>query len=158
VVRWCWSTATLSKLNKHLMWMRCSPGGARNRPRFTRDFNPGGDPPPDGFLQASHRNLQNIPTATQFSRRNPQAFCPRKGWQLIRRRLLPDRAAHPHPPPAKRCCWEAYANGDDVHALTARLLLDKTEVTARSAAWAKTINIGRDLNAWAPSASAREQA
>ncbi len=95
-----------------------------------------------GRLSSSHPNLQNIPIRTEFSRRIRKAFLPQEGWQLISAdysqielRILTHLSG-------EEVLLEAYANGDDVHALTARLLLDKTEVTAEERRLGKTINFG----------------
>ncbi|NQV10191.1 MAG: DNA polymerase I, partial [Cyanobacteria bacterium] len=95
-----------------------------------------------GRLSSSHPNLQNIPIRTEFSRRIRQAFLPQEGWQLlsadysqIELRILTHLCG-------EEVLVEAYANGDDVHALTARLLLEKEEVTPEERRLGKTINFG----------------
>ncbi len=95
-----------------------------------------------GRLSSSHPNLQNIPIRTEFSRRIRKAFLPQEGWQLISAdysqielRILTHLSG-------EEVLVEAYANGDDVHALTARLLLDKAEVTPEERRLGKTINFG----------------
>lgn len=95
-----------------------------------------------GRLSSSNPNLQNIPIRTEFSRRIRKAFLPQEGWQLISAdysqielRILTHLSG-------EEVLVEAYANGDDVHALTARLLLDKDEVTADERRLGKTINFG----------------
>ena len=95
-----------------------------------------------GRLSSSNPNLQNIPIRTEFSRRIRKAFLPAEGWQLISAdysqielRILAHLADEP-------VLIEAYNRGDDVHALTARLLLDRQEVTAAERRLGKTINFG----------------
>ncbi|MCT0219224.1 DNA polymerase I [Synechococcus sp. CS-1329] len=95
-----------------------------------------------GRLSSSNPNLQNIPIRTEFSRRIRKAFLPQQGWQLISAdysqielRILTHLSG-------EEVLVEAYANGDDVHALTARLLLDKDEVTPDERRLGKTINFG----------------
>ncbi len=98
-----------------------------------------------GRLSSSNPNLQNIPIRTEFSRRIRKAFLPEAGWQLISAdysqielRILAHLSG-------EEVLVEAYRNGDDVHALTARLLLDKTEgdaVSADERRLGKTINFG----------------
>ncbi len=95
-----------------------------------------------GRLSSSNPNLQNIPIRTEFSRRIRKAFLPQEGWQLISAdysqielRILTHLSG-------EEVLVEAYANGDDVHALTARLLLDKDEVTPEERRLGKTINFG----------------
>ncbi|MDM7935850.1 MAG: DNA polymerase I [Cyanobium sp. CZS 48M] len=95
-----------------------------------------------GRLSSSHPNLQNIPIRTEFSRRIRKAFLPQEGWQLISAdysqielRILTHLCG-------EEVLVEAYANGDDVHALTARLLLGKGEVTPEERRLGKTINFG----------------
>ncbi len=95
-----------------------------------------------GRLSSSNPNLQNIPIRTEFSRRIRKAFLPEAGWQLISAdysqielRILTHLSG-------EEVLVEAYRNGDDVHALTARLLLDKDEVTPDERRLGKTINFG----------------
>lgn len=95
-----------------------------------------------GRLSSSNPNLQNIPIRTEFSRRIRKAFLPEEGWSLISAdysqielRILTHLSG-------EEVLVEAYRNGDDVHALTARLLLDKTEVSADERRLGKTINFG----------------
>jgi DNA polymerase I len=95
-----------------------------------------------GRLSSSNPNLQNIPVRTTFSRRIRKAFLPEAGWQLISAdysqielRILAHLSG-------EEVLVEAYNNGDDVHALTARLLLEKDEVSADERRLGKTINFG----------------
>ena len=95
-----------------------------------------------GRLSSSNPNLQNIPVRTEFSRRIRKAFLPEAGWQLISAdysqielRILAHLSG-------EEVLVEAYRNGDDVHALTARLLLEKDEVSADERRLGKTINFG----------------
>lgn len=95
-----------------------------------------------GRLSSSNPNLQNIPIRTEFSRRIRKAFLPQEGWQLISAdysqielRILTHLSGEP-------VLVEAYNSGEDVHALTARLLLEKEEVTAAERRLGKTINFG----------------
>jgi len=95
-----------------------------------------------GRLSSSNPNLQNIPVRTEYSRRIRKAFLPQEGWSLlsadysqIELRILTHLSG-------EEVLQEAYRNGDDVHALTARLLLDKDEVTADERRLGKTINFG----------------
>lgn len=95
-----------------------------------------------GRLSSSNPNLQNIPIRTEFSRRIRKAFLPETGWQLISAdysqielRILAHLSGEP-------LLVEAYQTNQDVHALTARLLLEKEEVTAAERRLGKTINFG----------------
>ncbi|MCX5953475.1 MAG: DNA polymerase I [Cyanobacteria bacterium] len=95
-----------------------------------------------GRLSSSNPNLQNIPIRTEFSRRIRKAFLPQEGWQLISAdysqielRILTHLSGEP-------VLIEAFQQGDDVHALTARLLLEKDEVSADERRLGKTINFG----------------
>jgi DNA polymerase-1 len=95
-----------------------------------------------GRLSSSNPNLQNIPIRTEFSRRIRKAFLPQEGWQLlsadysqIELRILTHLSGEP-------VLVEAYRSGDDVHALTARLLLEKEEVSPQERRLGKTINFG----------------
>jgi DNA polymerase-1 len=95
-----------------------------------------------GRLSSSNPNLQNIPLRTEFSRRIRKAFLPQEGWQLISAdysqielRILTHLSG-------EQVLIEAFNQGDDVHALTARLLLDKDEVSAEERRLGKTINFG----------------
>ena len=95
-----------------------------------------------GRLSSSNPNLQNIPVRTEFSRRIRKAFLPQDGWLLlsadysqIELRILTHLSG-------EEVLQQAYRDGDDVHALTARLLLDKDEVSADERRLGKTINFG----------------
>ncbi|KKZ12807.1 MAG: DNA polymerase I [Candidatus Synechococcus spongiarum SP3] len=95
-----------------------------------------------GRLSSSNPNLQNIPVRTAFSRQVRQAFLPKPGWQLISAdysqielRILTHLCGEP-------LLLEAYNRGDDVHKLTAQVLLDKQEVSAEERRLGKTINFG----------------
>ncbi len=95
-----------------------------------------------GRLSSSNPNLQNIPVRTQYSRRIRKAFLPQESWTLlsadysqIELRILTHLSG-------EEVLQQAYQNGDDVHALTARLLLDKDEVSADERRLGKTINFG----------------
>jgi DNA polymerase-1 len=95
-----------------------------------------------GRLSSSNPNLQNIPIRTEFSRRIRKAFLPEAGWQLISAdysqielRILTHLSG-------EEVLVEAYRTGDDVHALTARLLLEKDAVSADERRLGKTINFG----------------
>ena len=98
-----------------------------------------------GRLSSSNPNLQNIPVRTEFSRRIRKAFLPQEGWQLlsadysqIELRILAHLSG-------EEVLVNAYQQGDDVHRLTARLLLDKAEgepVSSDERRLGKTINFG----------------
>jgi DNA polymerase-1 len=95
-----------------------------------------------GRLSSSDPNLQNIPIRTAFSRQIRQAFIPQEGWLLvgadysqIELRIL----AHLSQEPA---LLAAYRQGEDVHTLTARLLLEKQEISSEERRLAKIINFG----------------
>ena len=95
-----------------------------------------------GRLSSSNPNLQNIPVRTEYSRRIRKAFLPQEGWTLlsadysqIELRILTHLSG-------EEVLQEAYRTGDDVHALTARLLLDKDAVSADERRLGKTINFG----------------
>ncbi|MFQ6539982.1 MULTISPECIES: DNA polymerase I [Aphanothece] len=95
-----------------------------------------------GRLSSSNPNLQNIPIRTEFSRRIRKAFLPQEGWSLvsadysqIELRILTHLSG-------EEVLIEAYRNGDDVHALTARLLLEKESVSPEERRLGKTINFG----------------
>ncbi len=95
-----------------------------------------------GRLSSSNPNLQNIPIRTEFSRRIRKAFLPQEGWRLISAdysqielRILTHLSGEP-------VLVKAFNEGDDVHALTARLLLDTETVTPDERRLGKTINFG----------------
>ena len=95
-----------------------------------------------GRLSSSNPNLQNIPVRTEFSRRIRKAFLPAEGWQLISAdysqielRILAHLSGEER-------LVEAYRQADDVHALTARLLLEQETVTPEERRLGKTINFG----------------
>ena len=95
-----------------------------------------------GRLSSSNPNLQNIPVRTEYSRRIRKAFLPEEGWRMISAdysqielRILTHLSG-------EEVLIEAYNGGDDVHALTARLLLDKETVSGEERRLGKTINFG----------------
>ena len=95
-----------------------------------------------GRLSSSNPNLQNIPIRTVFSRRIRKAFLPQEGWHLISAdysqielRILTHLSG-------EEVLVNAYQQGDDVHALTARLLLEKEDITPDERRLGKTINFG----------------
>ena len=95
-----------------------------------------------GRLSSSNPNLQNIPIRTAFSRQVRQAFLPEPGWQLISAdysqielRILAHLSEEP-------LLLEAYNRGDDVHGLTAGILLDQQEVSEEERRLGKVINFG----------------
>ncbi len=95
-----------------------------------------------GRLSSSEPNLQNIPIRTAFSRQIRKAFLPQAGWLLagadysqIELRILAHLSQEP-------VLLEAYKTGQDVHTLTARLLLEKEEISSDERRLAKIINFG----------------
>ncbi|MBC7516601.1 MAG: DNA polymerase I, partial [Alkalinema sp. FL-bin-369] len=95
-----------------------------------------------GRLSSSEPNLQNIPIRTAFSRQIRKAFIPREGWILvgadysqIELRIL----AHLSQEPA---LLNAYRNNEDVHTLTAKLLLEKDDISSDERRLGKIINFG----------------
>lgn len=95
-----------------------------------------------GRLSSSNPNLQNIPIRTDFSRRVRSAFVPEPEWQLvsadysqIELRILAHLSGEP-------VLVEAYNNQEDVHALTARLLFEKDDISAEERRLGKVINFG----------------
>lgn len=101
-----------------------------------------------GRLSSTDPNLQNIPIRTEIGRRIRDAFVAEPGkvilsadYSQIELRL----AAHMADVPALK---EAFANGDDIHALTAQEVFG--EVTRDTRARAKTINFSilYGISAW----------
>jgi DNA polymerase I len=95
-----------------------------------------------GRLSSSNPNLQNIPIRTEFSRQIRAAFVPEPGWILmaadysqIELRILAHLSQEPR-------LVDAYRQGQDVHMLTAKLLLEKEEITPEERRLAKIINFG----------------
>jgi DNA polymerase-1 len=95
-----------------------------------------------GRLSSSNPNLQNIPIRTEYSRRIRKAFLPEEGWRMISAdysqielRILTHLSG-------EEVLIDAYNAGDDVHALTARLLLEKESVSGEERRLGKTINFG----------------
>ncbi|MEL7083291.1 MAG: DNA polymerase I [Cyanobacteria bacterium J06597_1] len=95
-----------------------------------------------GRLSSSNPNLQNIPIRTAFSRQIRKAFIPEPSWMLaaadysqIELRILTHLSQEP-------VLLEAYRNNDDVHSLTARLLMDKDTITTEERRLGKIINFG----------------
>lgn len=95
-----------------------------------------------GRLSSSNPNLQNIPIRTEFSRQIRAAFIPEPGWLLvtadysqIELRILAHLSQEPR-------LLSAYQQNQDVHRLTAQLLLDKPDISAQERRLAKIINFG----------------
>lgn len=95
-----------------------------------------------GRLSSSEPNLQNIPIRTAFSRQIRKAFLPKEGWLLvgadysqIELRILAHLSQ-------EETLLEAYRNHQDVHSLTAKLLLEKDEISSEERRLGKIINFG----------------
>jgi DNA polymerase I len=95
-----------------------------------------------GRLSSSDPNLQNIPIRTAFSRQIRAAFLPEPGWLLvaadysqIELRILAHLSQEP-------VLIDAYNTNQDVHLLTAKLLLDKEEISSEERRLGKIINFG----------------
>jgi DNA polymerase-1 len=95
-----------------------------------------------GRLSSSNPNLQNIPIRNALSRQIRQAFLPQEGWQMlsadysqIELRILAHLSG-------EDVLIDAFKHKEDVHALTARLLLEKEQVNADERRLGKTINFG----------------
>jgi DNA polymerase I len=95
-----------------------------------------------GRLSSSQPNLQNIPIRTAFSRQIRKAFIPQAGWLLagadysqVELRILAHLSQEP-------VLIEAYRHNQDIHTLTAQLLLEKADITAEERRFAKIINFG----------------
>ncbi len=95
-----------------------------------------------GRLSSSNPNLQNIPIRTEFSRRIRKAFLPQEEWMLlsadysqIELRILAHLSGEEE-------LKVAYKKGDDVHSLTARILLEKEDINEEERRLGKTINFG----------------
>jgi DNA polymerase I len=95
-----------------------------------------------GRLSSSNPNLQNIPIRTAFSRQIRAAFVPEPGWVLvtadysqIELRILAHLSEEPR-------LVDAYRQNQDVHTLTAQLLLEKNTITPEERRFAKIINFG----------------
>lgn len=95
-----------------------------------------------GRLSSSNPNLQNIPIRTGFSRQIRLAFVPEPNWLLvtadysqIELRILAHLSQEPR-------LVDAYRHNQDVHTLTAQLMLEKEEITPEERRLAKIINFG----------------
>ncbi len=95
-----------------------------------------------GRLSSSNPNLQNIPIRTEFSRQIRAAFIPEPDWVLvsadysqIELRILAYLSQEPR-------LMTAYQQQQDVHTLTAQLLLEKDTITPEERRLAKIINFG----------------
>lgn len=95
-----------------------------------------------GRLSSSNPNLQNIPIRTAFSRQIRQAFIPQSGWLLvaadysqIELRILAHLSQ-------EAVLINAFKQGEDVHTLTAQLLLEKDTITSDERRLGKIINFG----------------
>jgi DNA polymerase-1 len=95
-----------------------------------------------GRLSSSNPNLQNIPIRTELSRRIRTAFIPQEGWLLaaadysqIELRILAHLSQEP-------TLLQGFQTGEDVHTLTARILLGRNDISSEERRMAKTINYG----------------
>ncbi len=95
-----------------------------------------------GRLSSSNPNLQNIPIRTAFSRQIRRAFIPETDWLLvsadysqIELRILAHLSQ-------EKLLVEAYQNNQDIHTLTAQILLDKTAISPEERRLGKIINFG----------------
>lgn len=95
-----------------------------------------------GRLSSSNPNLQNIPIRTAFSKRIRAGFLPKEDWILmaadysqIELRILAHLSQEPE-------LMRAFNAGEDVHTVTAQLLLEKEEVSSEERRLAKIINYG----------------
>ncbi len=95
-----------------------------------------------GRLSSSNPNLQNIPIRTDFSRRIRSAFIPQETWILaaadysqIELRILAHLSQEER-------LLSTFRNGEDVHTLTAQLLLEKDEISLQERRLGKIINFG----------------
>jgi DNA polymerase-1 len=95
-----------------------------------------------GRLSSSNPNLQNIPIRTAFSKRIRAGFLPKEDWILmaadysqIELRILAHLSQEPE-------LMRAFNASEDVHTVTAQLLLEKEEVTSDERRLAKIINYG----------------
>ena len=95
-----------------------------------------------GRLSSSNPNLQNIPIRTAFSRQIRKAFIPKENWQFlsadysqIELRILAHLSGEP-------ILISAYQNNQDIHTVTAQIVLDKEDITPEERSLGKTINFG----------------
>lgn len=95
-----------------------------------------------GRLSSSNPNLQNIPIRGALGPKMRSCFVASPGnllvaadYSQIELRVLAHMSGDP-------TLLAAFAEGDDIHARTARLLFDKTEVSTDERRRAKTINFG----------------
>lgn len=95
-----------------------------------------------GRLSSSNPNLQNIPIRTEFSRQIRQAFITKPNWQFlsadysqIELRILAHLSEEP-------ILVSAYQNNQDIHTVTAQIVLEKEEISPEERNLGKTINFG----------------
>ncbi len=95
-----------------------------------------------GRLSSSNPNLQNIPIRTEIGRQIRRAFIPQSNWLLvaadysqIELRILAHLSQEP-------VLITAFQNHDDIHRITAQLLLDKEDISPAERRLAKVINYG----------------
>ncbi len=95
-----------------------------------------------GRLSSSDPNLQNIPIRTEFSRQIRKAFIAEPEWVMvsadysqIELRILAHLSQEP-------VLLETYQRNEDIHTLTARLLLEKEDISSEERRLAKIINFG----------------
>ncbi len=95
-----------------------------------------------GRLSSSNPNLQNIPIRSEFSRQIRRAFITKKNWQFlsadysqIELRILAHLSEEP-------ILVSAYQNNQDIHTVTAQIILEKEDITPEERNLGKTINFG----------------
>ncbi|MBF2098381.1 MAG: DNA polymerase I [Gloeomargaritaceae cyanobacterium C42_A2020_066] len=139
LVEWILEHRTLAKLKS--TYVDALPQLVRpDTGRLHTDFNQAVTA--TGRLSSSNPNLQNIPIRTELGRQIRAAFIPEPCWRLvsadysqIQLRILAHLSQEP-------VLVTAYQTNQDVHTLTAQILLDTDTVTADQRRLAKIINYG----------------
>lgn len=95
-----------------------------------------------GRLSSSNPNLQNIPIRTEFSRQIRQGFIPSENCLLVSADYSQIELRIVAHLSQEKLLIDAYKNNQDVHGLTAKLLLEKENITSEDRRLGKIINFG----------------
>lgn len=95
-----------------------------------------------GRLSSSNPNLQNIPIKTEFSRQIRQGFIPSENCILVSADYSQIELRIVAHLSQEKVLINAYKNNEDVHTITAKLLLEKETINSEERRLGKIINFG----------------
>ncbi len=95
-----------------------------------------------GRLSSSNPNLQNIPIKTEFSRQIRQGFIPSENCILVSADYSQIELRIVAHLSQEKVLINAYKNNEDVHTITAKLLLEKETISSEERRLGKIINFG----------------